>query len=86
MKTATRMENAVRRPRRTPGWLLLGLMGLLTMLLAQWAPHEAGVVIVIIGGRMTVSAVFWARFWVSHRLLGSRRLVPAAKTLGRRGV
>lgn len=84
MKTAMRMENAVRRRARTPGWLLLGLMGLWTMLLAQWAPHEAGVVIVIIGGVMTVSAVFWARFWVSHRLLGSRRLIPATKKPGQR--
>lgn len=84
MTMGMQVDNAGRRRHRVPGWLALGLTGLLTMLLGHWARPGADVVVVLAGGLMMVSAVFWARFWVSHRLMGPRRLIPTTRKLGQR--
>ena len=76
--------NAEKRRRRVPGWLALGLTGLVTVLLEHWARPGADVVLVVAGGAMIVSAIFWARFWVSHRLVGPRRVIPTTRKFGQR--
>lgn len=73
MKIGMRIENHESWLFRLPTWLTLGLTGLITMLLAQWAPPEVDVVLVTVGGLMMVSAVFCAWVWVGH-LLRARRL------------
>lgn len=78
MKIGMRIENQESWLYRLPTWLTLGLTGLITMLLAQWAPPEVDVVLVIVGGLMMVSAVFCARVWVGH-LLQARRLRSATR-------
>ena len=83
MKMAMRVENAQRRPRRVPAWLVLGLTGLVAMLLGQWARPGVDVVLVAAGGVMMVSAVFWARFWVSQFLPRTGRLIPVTRQFRR---
>lgn len=78
------VENAERRRQRVPAWLVLGLTGLVTMLLAQWARPGVDVVLVAAGGVMMVSAVFWARFWVSQFLPRTGRLIPITRQFSHR--
>ena len=83
MNKEMRVQNAERRPRRVPAWLVLGLTGLVTVLLAQWARPGVDVVLVAGGGVMMVSAVLWARFWVSQFLPRTGRLIPVTRQFGR---